>query len=194
MKGLRPERPSPEECWVLEVSDDLWSLIERCWKQAPVERPSMAQVALELKKWEIPFSEDDETDTAYWDGMKIILLLEFIHDVYARLELNAIRRTPSLVFDDLGSSRLSSSFNTPAQRALDLKPSEILNNKRFSSESRGSLLDFDRLGLNDVSDSVEGLPHALSRRSVPESLDFDIETFQPRSSDATPRENKLFQE
>lgn len=46
--GQRPQRPAPEDCET-ELKDRMWLLIEDCWKQDPIERPSMSEV--EQKLW-----------------------------------------------------------------------------------------------------------------------------------------------
>ncbi len=46
MKGLRPARPSPEQA--LELSAEIWEVMERCWSHSPAERPSVDRVAERL--------------------------------------------------------------------------------------------------------------------------------------------------
>jgi hypothetical protein len=43
--GSRPERPT--EC--PEVTDELWSLMERCWKTEKTQRPTISSVLDDLK-------------------------------------------------------------------------------------------------------------------------------------------------
>ncbi|KAL0572052.1 hypothetical protein V5O48_009910 [Marasmius crinis-equi] len=48
VRGIRPPRPDADECPGL--TDDIWSLIERCWNQNPNERPSMLEVVALLEQ------------------------------------------------------------------------------------------------------------------------------------------------
>ena len=48
LKGERPERPQGEEgAWFV---DDIWSIVERCWKARPGDRPSIKDVLRCLEK------------------------------------------------------------------------------------------------------------------------------------------------
>jgi hypothetical protein len=44
LQGRRPERPMPPECDGAEMTDDYWTLVQRCWSQDPRARPSMGEV------------------------------------------------------------------------------------------------------------------------------------------------------
>jgi hypothetical protein len=48
--GQRPQRPAAEECET-ELKDRMWLLIEDCWKQDPIERPSMSEVEQKLRSF-----------------------------------------------------------------------------------------------------------------------------------------------
>jgi len=39
--GQRPPRPEARE---LGLSDSMWGIVERCWKQDPAERPKISEV------------------------------------------------------------------------------------------------------------------------------------------------------
>jgi len=48
LRGKRPERPQGAEGeW---VTDDVWGILERCWKPEPGDRPSVRRVLRRLKK------------------------------------------------------------------------------------------------------------------------------------------------
>ena len=50
--GHRPERPrGPEGTW---FTDDIWSILKRCWKPKPGDRPSVPEVLRSLKTWMPP--------------------------------------------------------------------------------------------------------------------------------------------
>lgn len=46
MKGLRPTKPSSDQA--LELSAEIWEVMERCWGHSPAERPSVDQVVERL--------------------------------------------------------------------------------------------------------------------------------------------------
>ncbi|TFK33162.1 kinase-like domain-containing protein [Crucibulum laeve] len=43
IRGIRPPRPSHKKC--PDLTDDIWQLIERCWKQNPKDRPDSTTLA-----------------------------------------------------------------------------------------------------------------------------------------------------
>ena len=54
LEGERPERPQGlEGMW---FTDDIWSVLEHCWKPVPGNRPSVPEVLRSLKRW-VPPSE-----------------------------------------------------------------------------------------------------------------------------------------
>lgn len=48
LKGERPPRPVTDREKARGLTDDTWSLIQRCWAQNPDERPTMTGVVNEL--------------------------------------------------------------------------------------------------------------------------------------------------
>ncbi|KAF9258747.1 kinase-like protein [Marasmius fiardii PR-910] len=50
ISGIRPSRPGPDECVVSGLKDDVWEVIQWCWRHDPRERPSMATVANALRR------------------------------------------------------------------------------------------------------------------------------------------------
>jgi len=49
LEGKRPSRPSDDLCRTRGLSDDIWHLIEDCWNQDPVKRPTISQVVKYLR-------------------------------------------------------------------------------------------------------------------------------------------------
>lgn len=52
MKGHRPSRPQEQD---LELSDDVWKVMEECWSSTPSDRPTVGEVTEKLR--EIPPNE-----------------------------------------------------------------------------------------------------------------------------------------
>lgn len=48
MRGIKPSRPPPEP--QLELSDDIWAVMEECWDHDPAKRPTVDQAADRLHK------------------------------------------------------------------------------------------------------------------------------------------------
>ena len=44
LRGKRPTRPSPETSDATGLSDLMWALMGRCWKESPSERPASTQI------------------------------------------------------------------------------------------------------------------------------------------------------
>ncbi|KAI9005011.1 kinase-like domain-containing protein [Hyaloraphidium curvatum] len=55
--GGRPTRP-------YGIGDDIWALIQRCWAQDPLERPSFEDIVQELDRIRGPAANDDADDGA----------------------------------------------------------------------------------------------------------------------------------
>lgn len=53
MEGIRPRRPTPQVA--PQLTDALWSLIQDCWKQDPLVRPTMSEVVQRLEDSSIDF-------------------------------------------------------------------------------------------------------------------------------------------
>lgn len=53
LRGIRPTRPTSG--LALELSDEIWNVMEDCWSADPSKRPTVKQVAEQLR--EIPQSE-----------------------------------------------------------------------------------------------------------------------------------------
>ena len=52
LEGVRPERPQGlEGMW---FTDDIWNVLEHCWKPVPGNRPSVPEVLRSLKSWTPP--------------------------------------------------------------------------------------------------------------------------------------------
>ena len=57
MRGRRPTRPMLELCETRGISDELWDLIQTCWAQNPMERPTAEQIMERLRV--LPNWQDD---------------------------------------------------------------------------------------------------------------------------------------
>ena len=51
MQGNRPSRPSKFGNEGRPVDDDLWALLEDCWKQAPNDRPEVGMIVQRIQSW-----------------------------------------------------------------------------------------------------------------------------------------------
>ncbi|KAG6817812.1 hypothetical protein H0H87_003220 [Tephrocybe sp. NHM501043] len=64
IQGIRPTRPVIHDDTGVQISDDLWDLIERCWEAQPTNRASIAEVVDTIGHWH-----------RAWDS-KTILMIE----------------------------------------------------------------------------------------------------------------------
>jgi hypothetical protein len=61
IRGMRPERPDPER-HELPMSDEMWTLVQKCWHQDPKVRPPMSAV-LESLSHVITSEKNDMEDS-----------------------------------------------------------------------------------------------------------------------------------
>jgi len=53
MDGKRPARP--QETQGLGLTDSVWDMTRRCWRQDPTRRPTATEVVGLLRKWSVSF-------------------------------------------------------------------------------------------------------------------------------------------
>lgn len=63
-KGKRPTRPSAEISDANGLSDSMWALMEKCWREFPRERPTSTQIVEALSNF--PSAKAEEPMSCEW--------------------------------------------------------------------------------------------------------------------------------
>lgn len=58
IQGGRPKRPVVHDDPGVEIRDDLWDLIQRCWEHQPLDRPSINDVLRMFENWNRGWGND----------------------------------------------------------------------------------------------------------------------------------------
>ncbi|KAG6854563.1 hypothetical protein C0991_004899 [Blastosporella zonata] len=70
IQGIRPNRPVIHDDTGVELPDDLWHLIDRCWEAQPPNRASISEVAETIGDWHIAWDSKTiqlvENSVAQW--------------------------------------------------------------------------------------------------------------------------------
>jgi hypothetical protein len=66
MRGEKPTHPTEEICHLHGLQDNIWELMQCCWKEQPSERPVATEIASIIAQ--LPICKADQRPVNEWDN------------------------------------------------------------------------------------------------------------------------------
>jgi len=96
----RPTRPDPEVCLSHGLDNEMWAILEACWRKNREERPTSSQVIKALE------SRPHKGGDSYWDDSFVSIL-----------RANLVKDAFSLSVPDIDVTKEGRSFNLSSDRS-----------------------------------------------------------------------------